>query len=256
MVGDLITKLVPHLATFTSFNRVPESPISKKKTVRVAYLASRLAADRNQSPDPLSVSAVTPPAILRRPKRALVKAEEIDSPDGATAESDFNDSSSNISEEPPRSEDGEWVSTHTLKSVVGHPHAYRYKKAKTPFDIEEVIATRKAERKANTAETKAFENISAEDGAVFFLAEEATPPPEQMPDYHAGTLPDSSHTFAAQMSSLSRSPVIPGDKQTLGGRKATAWEIHRKFLRVQAAQRDEAQRMAAVIAQGEDVIWG
>ncbi|KXH68853.1 hypothetical protein CSAL01_13518 [Colletotrichum salicis] len=239
-----------------SLNRVSESPISKKKTVRVAYLSSRLAADRNQSPDPLSVSDVTPPAILRRPKRALVKTEEIDSPDDAMAKSDFNDSSSNISEEPPRSDDGEWVSTHTPKSVIGHPHAHRCKKAKTPFDIEEVIATTKAERKANTAETEAFESISAEDGAVFISVEEATPPPEQMPDYHAGGVPDSSNTSAAQISSLSRLPVISGDKQILGCRKATAWEIHRKFLRVQAAQRDEAQRMAAVIAQGEDVIWG
>ncbi|KAK1658006.1 hypothetical protein BDP55DRAFT_720981, partial [Colletotrichum godetiae] len=184
-VKDLVACLIFRLISTNQgeFKIVNPRVSNLKEEDRPRRLPRRSPGSRSsQSPDPLSVSAITPPAILRCPKRALIKTEEIDLPGDATVESDVNDSPSGI------------LKSRSNLTMASHPHAHRYKKAKTPFDIEEVIAKREAEREANRADAESSENISTEDGVVFFSVEEATPPPEQLPDYHPGAVPNSSHT--------------------------------------------------------------
>ncbi|OHF04605.1 hypothetical protein CORC01_00076 [Colletotrichum orchidophilum] len=222
-----------------------------KKTLRFALLPAHLAADRNESPDPLSLSAVTPTAILRRPDRVVVKTENPEMTDDETNGTELPDSSSAMSEELTNFNDGEWVLNRTLKSVIGLPNAHRHKRAKTPFDIEAVMAERKAEAAAAALVDSRNTTLDQEPDILPSI-ELGTRPVEQLSNLQH----DASRASALRKGLFSRSPTKPGDKQTLGDRPSTTWEIHRNFLRAWEAQKDEARRMAAVIAEGEDVLWG
>ncbi|KAK2052107.1 hypothetical protein LY76DRAFT_688043 [Colletotrichum caudatum] len=225
-------------------NRISKNSPSKV-TNRVGCLAAHLIDDRNESPDPITFSPVTLTNAFPCSKRAANKTSPAVAPDSETSDIDSANSSSDISEEPeepPRFNARERVSTRTSYFVIGHPNAYRYKRARTPFDIEAVMEERKEDEKA--AETR------AKDSGILPSTEDA--------DGNTDASIYLSNTCATEKraSSLSTRAVKSIARKIPKDNKSAIWEVNRAFMRALEAQRDEATKMAAVIAEGEDLLWG